>query len=351
MEIIQSRVQGGEEFVEIDISMRHLFMLVLSLVIIFSFISYLAYNAYQEVRLEQVVQKKLLEDQAVKQEEQLKLAQAKIEEAEKGVKQTQENINVTISDITESLKKAPATVIVREQNTSTKDDSISARDLEPLMAGVGQILCKSPKGDVNHGSGSVWTFKETGPAVVTNLHVVDKMLGCVILFQDNSNKVTGMFALEGTVYTYNTNTDAAVVTLGKSLTDSTQGKEAYIGPYQNMRACPHTLEVGSPLVVIGFPSYAKRDINIDVPQIGKIPQIFRTVTNGIVSGFDTSVTSKGLLKNFFVSAKIDSGNSGGISVSKDSKGVCLLGLPSWLSVGSYENTGLVQNIRNVIPSN
>jgi hypothetical protein len=54
-------------------------------------------------------------------------------------------------------------------------------------------------------------------------------------------------------------------------------------------------------------------------------------------------------QNFFVSAKIDSGNSGGIALAKDGQGVCTLGLPTWLTVGNYETQGLIQNIMNLLP--
>ena len=52
----------------------------------------------------------------------------------------------------------------------------------------------------------------------------------------------------------------------------------------------------------------------------------------------------------YVSAKIDSGNSGGIAFSKDSRGLCVLGIPTWLTVGNYETQGLIQNIHNAFYS-
>lgn len=51
--------------------------------------------------------------------------------------------------------------------------------------------------------------------------------------------------------------------------------------------------------------------------------------------------------NYFVSAKVDSGNSGGVAFSKDSNGLCVLGIPTWLTIGNFETQGLVQNIHNV----
>lgn len=76
----------------------------------------------------------------------------------------------------------------------------------------------------------------------------------------------------------------------------------------------------------------------------------RQVTEGIISGYDTSVEQPiGNLPypNYYVSAKIDSGNSGGVALSKNSNGLCLLGVATWLSLGDFETQGVVQNIHNV----
>ncbi|MBU6415530.1 hypothetical protein KGQ34_04820, partial [Patescibacteria group bacterium] len=77
----------------------------------------------------------------------------------------------------------------------------------------------------------------------------------------------------------------------------------------------------------------------------------RISTNGIISGYDNSVIlpPQNLSNpNYYVSAKIDSGNSGGVAFSKDSNGLCVLGVPTWLSIGNYETQGIIQNIHNVL---
>ena len=43
----------------------------------------------------------------------------------------------------------------------------------------------------------------------------------------------------------------------------------------------------------------------------------------------------------------DSGNSGGIALSKYNNKICVLGIPTWISRGTYETQGLIQNIHNV----
>ena len=70
------------------------------------------------------------------------------------------------------------------------------------------------------------------------------------------------------------------------------------------------------------------------------------VSNGVISGF--APAAAGLPNtDYFVSAKIDSGNSGGIAFSKDRDGLCILGIPTWVSQGNFENAGLIQNMSNI----
>jgi len=61
------------------------------------------------------------------------------------------------------------------------------------------------------------------------------------------------------------------------------------------------------------------------------------VTEGIISG----ATDDGL--NFYTSAKIDSGNSGGLAVSKINGEVCMVGVPTWVSQGQYNNLAMIQS--------
>jgi len=76
----------------------------------------------------------------------------------------------------------------------------------------------------------------------------------------------------------------------------------------------------------------------------------RTVTEGIISSYELSLKEEYGLPyvNYFVSAKIDSGNSGGIVLSRDEHGLCVLGVPTWLNIGEFETQGIIQNIRNLL---
>jgi hypothetical protein len=148
------------------------------------------------------------------------------------------------------------------------------------------------------------------------------------------------------VYTFNENTDSAILKIGESVSTTSVPVANYNYSIPKLPSCKSLLPVGSPMVIIGYPAYAKRDAKITIDTIGTFNVIYRTVTNGIISGYDTSMAGDA---NYFVSAKIDNGNSGGMALAKDTNGLCLLGLPTWLSVGNYETQGLVQNITNILP--
>lgn len=65
------------------------------------------------------------------------------------------------------------------------------------------------------------------------------------------------------------------------------------------------------------------------------------VTEGIISG----ATDDGL--NYYTSAKIDSGNSGGLAVSKINGKICIVGIPTWVSQGQYNNLAMIQSWKKI----
>ncbi|MEA3463864.1 MAG: hypothetical protein U9R14_02215 [Patescibacteria group bacterium] len=63
------------------------------------------------------------------------------------------------------------------------------------------------------------------------------------------------------------------------------------------------------------------------------------VTEGIISGKSEN--------GYFTTAKIDTGNSGGIAVAKENGKICIVGIPTWISVGELDNLGIIQPIKNI----
>lgn len=304
------------------------------------------YLLYKRIVRTETSQRELMikqqEDAKKKDEEASKLLSAQQEElteAREALAQARQESQKTNEKI-QTLSKT-----VEHQSQSEKDIVISSNDLSPYVTGVVQVICSGPSG-ISSGSGSLFTFKEVGNAVLTNHHVVENATKCVIVMTNTANVVTGIFALEGSIYTYNQNTDEAILAVGTSLSSANIPLGNYNYSLASVRKCPSLMPVGTPVVIVGFPAYAKRDAVVTIETIGTVQSIYRTATNGIVSGYDTSKPGDA---NYFVSAKIDNGNSGGMALAKDKTGLCALGLPTWLTVGNYETQGLVQNITNLLP--
>ncbi len=335
----------------INISWQVLAALGIALSLIMASCATLLYRSYKHVTEAQARQLAFVEQQSKEQALRNEEASALIEAQAKALElaQTELQKTKTIADATSNqvntLKKSIAAA-----SALPKDIIISSQELNSYTSAVVQVLCKQGS-SISSGSGTLWTFKEIPQAVITNHHVVKDADSCVAVMTNSSNVTTGIFSLSGSVYTYNQNTDTAILAINSSVSPKSVPIQNYNYTIGSLRTCPTTIPVGSPVVIIGYPAYAKRDTTMNVETLGTVNVIYRTVTNGIISGYDTSLVSAGTLQypNYFVSAKIDSGNSGGIALAKDDKGICTLGLPTWLTVGNYETQGLVQNIANTLP--
>lgn len=118
----------------------------------------------------------------------------------------------------------------------------------------------------------------------------------------------------------------------------------------NLPLCEIEIPLGSPVAIVGYPAFSSTEFNAGGVQGN---QKTRIVTTGIISGYDTNSAGSPLWRTFpypdyFISAKMDSGDSGGMAFSKNGNGLCVLGIPTWLTLGNYETQGLVQNIHNVL---
>ena len=237
-------------------------------------------------------------------------------------------------------------------NIQTKNISDNTQqgqnDISTYLTGVVAIHCGINDNDWNiwSGSGSLWNIDETF-YVLTNKHVIDKQGSCYAdVGQRGDEKIGGIYKLDTqNVSSWNTKTDIAIL------------KIMYIKPgseglgfakvqdlnysISTIKLCATTMPVGSSVMIIGYPAFSVSSSN---QQTG-----FRTVTDGIISAHDTNTIADGLpYANYYVSAKMDGGNSGGVALSKDKDGLCLLGIPTWLSFGDYETQGMVQNIHNIM---
>ena len=233
------------------------------------------------------------------QQKVLELAQAEIEK----LKQDSESAKTKQQQLEQKVTN-------EQQKPKSQNISISTSEISNYIGGVTKVNCTN-----SEASGFLMKL-DIGYVAVTNDHVISGNNWCNVVPENSSGEGMGHFQLNLS-----------------SLSDW--------NPYTD-------IAVGSPVIVIGYPAFGKQQVQVE----GYNSSISsRQVTEGIVSGHDTSVESPiGNLpySNYYVSAKIDSGNSGGIALSKDSNGLCLLGVATWLSLGNFETQGVVQNMRNVM---
>lgn len=287
---------------------------------------YLGVKQYQKSQQENIAK----EQQAQEQQRALEQAQVEIENLKKQNQATQEKQKQ-----------------LEQKVTTTKPDSssISSLELAPYLSAVVNVRCYSDKA-VSSGSGTFWKYNGES-VVLTNDHVM--MSGyspnCVASWEYDVAKgnIRGDSFLVDRItdLDWNKETDVRATFIGNE-EKSSGGVLATSVNYKlySLKKCPLKMAIGSPVVIVGYPASTQSETNTP-----------RTITNGIISGFDQSVQApQGILPtvNYYVSNKIDSGNSGGISLSKDSGGLCVLGMPTWLQVGNYDTQGLIQNIHNVL---
>ena len=123
---------------------------------------------------------------------------------------------------------------------------------------------------------------------------------------------------------------------------------------KNFPFCPEDKIIGSRVYIFGYPGAA---FEYMTPENVKekfpfIPEEYVTnepilsernliVSDGIISGIDS-------YGDYYTNAKIDAGMSGGLVISKMNGEVCIVGVPTWVSEGAYENLGMIQPIQKII---
>ena len=228
------------------------------------------------------------------------------------------------------------------------DAAITSSELAPYLSGVVQLRCGNLL-----GSASLLKLTDEGMpryAALTNAHVLDpESDSCLLLSgsEGGDRQVAKIAVAERK--RWNTIADVAVVpvTVVELSGRGVVPKEELNYGLSELAYCPAQMEVGSPVVAIGFPAFGLQEVD-DADGYSTVAA-HQIVSDGIISGHTRHMGEGTPLpySNYFISAKIDSGNSGGIVLSKNAEGVCILGIPTWVSVGNFETQGLVQNIHNV----
>lgn len=236
-----------------------------------------------------------------------------------------------------------------------KYPAMNKGDISEYMSGVVQIECDNSK-----GSGSLWKLSDGSYAVLTNYHVIEHPLRsengsfCQVWVKDDEEKTDYVFRVyPAEDYYKDVDQDIALMPLrnfnipeGGMGIDKKNPKELNYS-ISELSNCPARAPISYPVYIIGYP--ASGSLMIDYGA-GIANQSFRLLTEGIISGHDTSISNSSgdpEIPDFFVTAKIDAGNSGGIAISKQGGELCVLGIPTWVNVGEYDTQGLIQNINAI----
>ena len=102
--------------------------------------------------------------------------------------------------------------------------------------------------------------------------------------------------------------------------------------------CKDSITIGTKVWIFGYP-IAAAEIDF-LTEEGTITGANLIVSSGIISG----LTPDG----YYTDASVDAGNSGGMAYAKQNGEVCIVGVPTWASVGDLTSLGVIQDIRTII---
>ncbi len=335
--------------------------------------SYVGVKQYQNYQVEKVEQQKILQEKEKEaqiateaQQKALEVAQQEIEKLKINSAEAQKKQEILEQRVQSEQKKQQTlekTIKKEAQNLQAQHISvISSADLSDYITGTVELVCwtNSINGAIKDkvsGSGSLWSFgSATEGYVLTNKHVA---IGsqCLVDVDDTNGKLINYFGAKVIAGFIQNDKDFALLEISDIKDNEFSNIKTTELNYKisSLRFCPTQIAIGSPVVIIGYPASTQTESSVFVSGVGNqiVSNTPRTVTSGIISAYDNTSNNPyigGLSKyqNYFISAKIDSGNSGGIAFSKDKDGLCILGIPTWLNVGNYDTQGLIQNIHNVM---
>ena len=230
---------------------------------------------------------------------------------------------------------------IKQKEASQKKglELITTKDIEPYLTAVNKIFCKEPSG-WSFGS-SILFGENKNSYILTNKHVITSN-SCETFIDLTDKKIDGKsygaYYINSTNVSFKDDLDVIMMQIGSEMVAS-PAKENLNYKITNLRRCPAKLALNSPVAIVGFPVTTQFQEGYETSA--------RTITNGVVSAYKHPYSVGIMNDNYFITAKVDSGNSGGAAFSKDEKGLCFMGIPTSLSIGNYETQGIVLNIHNI----
>lgn len=220
---------------------------------------------------------------------------------------------------------------VNSELITTAPDA-NASLISQISASVVSIFCPFADDEENGywGSGTIWT--DDG-ILITNSHVIPQTetelltpdYGCLVTLPDPDTGVPiEMYYADPVVIPeLSDEYDLAVLEIYDVVIDEdgyTYGQYPNIFPaFDDTNLCVEEyIKLGEPVRILGYPASSGNNS--------------LTITEGVVSNFQDDG------KTILTSAKVDSGNSGGLAIDRFG---CQLGIPTAVSVGEYENLGVI----------
>ena len=203
---------------------------------------------------------------------------------------------------------------------------LSSRD-DAVAGSVVDILCD----DGGDGSGGSGTIVDPDGIVITNSHIIPQdsdenstAINCVVTLPDpRTGKISEIYWAEPVLIPYVSNKyDLAFFEIGAPYVDKAgkaYGSTSGSFPSFWTNGCSNDdVRLGEAVTVYGYPTISAEGY-------------YLTVTDGIVSAIPNDGT-------IVTSAKVSSGNSGGIAVDA---GGCIIGIPSMISTDGDESLGII----------
>ncbi|MDP2938537.1 MAG: hypothetical protein Q8O13_00415 [Candidatus Omnitrophota bacterium] len=191
---------------------------------------------------------------------------------------------------------------------------------------------------------------------------------CSIWFNENYEKngtYLGFFSYDEKTHFLNNDIDAVLLKYAEKI----HGKKVEEKPsipdnilqsllLKNYPVCSSEKIIGTKIYVFGYPSSAyewetseqRRERYVehgwDTSILDKLGD-YVSVTERNLIIFDGIISGKDSNGDFYTTAKIDAGVSGGLAVAKINGEICIVGIPTWLSGGTYENMGIIQSFEKI----
>jgi S1-C subfamily serine protease len=234
-----------------------------------------------------------------------------------------------------NTQQAPPAGDAPMASSSETGNVFSSDDVASYLTAVGQVNCNQDGQPYDSGSGSVWQFAGSSQTyVLTNYHVIQGDDSCTFeIFPSDTDGTQGNYDLDiSSPMRWNEDTDIALVPItgiDSSFTSSTPIADLNYS-IAGLTICPVQIPQEAPVAVLGFPASTQGAFS---------------VLNGVISGYDG--TNPDAYDDYYTTAPVDNGDSGGVALSKYNDSVCLLGIPTWVSIGENQNEGDILDINNI----